>query len=284
MRVVVLEREILIGEAINLRHVGIEFHRGQGAGLSAQLEFCLFYVIFVEVEITEGVDEFSCLVSAYLSCHHQQHGVAGNVERYAEEQVTAALIELQAEPMLLSLLLCRNNTELEKTVAWGQRHVINLCNIPCGDNVAAAPRIVLQSVNQFSDLVDATALTIRPLAPLATIDGAEVAVLICPFIPNGYAVVLQVFDVGATFEEPQQLMNDGAQMQLFSGKAGEALAEVKTGLTTEHADGAGAGAVISAHTVGQHVIQQLKILFHDLIRGKVPREFAGRIFQHAVQW
>ena len=73
-------------------------------------------------------------------------------------------------------------------------------------------------------------------------------------------------------------------MQLFSGKAGETLAEVKTGLTTEHADGAGAGAVISAHTVGQHVIQQLKILFHDLIRGKVPREFAGRIFQHAVQW
>ena len=149
----------------------------------------------------------------------------------------------------------------------------------------AAPWVVFKPVNQLGNLVNAAAIAIRPFAPLAAIHRAKVSVFICPFIPNGYAVILKVFDIGAALQEPEKLVDNGAQVQLFSGKAGEALAQVKTGLSAENADGTGAGAVISAHTVCQNIVQQLKVLFHiaALVTGKEPREFAEHISQHAEQ-
>jgi hypothetical protein len=44
---------------------------------------------------------------------------------------------------------------------------------------------------------------------LPTVDGAQFAALVRPFVPNGDAMLVEIFDVGVAGEEPQQLMDDG---------------------------------------------------------------------------
>ena len=47
-----------------------------------------------------------------------------------------------------------------------------------------------------------------PTAPLLAIDGAKVAILIGPFIPDRNAVLLQIRDVRIAFQEPEQFDDD----------------------------------------------------------------------------
>lgn len=268
VRVIPGQGEVLVLETVNLRNIRIEQHSGQGARLAGELQLGLLNVVFVQMEVSEGMHELARLITADLRRHHQQQGIAGNVERHAEEEITAALVELQAQAVLLALLLCGNYTELEETMAGRQRHAVHLRHIPGGNEVTTAPRVVLEPIDELGNLVNATAIAIRPFTPLTTVHGAQITVFVCPFIPNGHAVLLQVADIGATFQEPEQLVDDGAQVQLFRGEAGEAFAEVEARLPPEHADGARAGAVIATDTVRQHIIQQVKVLFHTGLQGK----------------
>src|SRR5690606_4283673 len=85
-----------------------------------------------------------------------------------------------------------------------------------------------------------------------------------PFVPDADLVFLQVGDVGLALQEPQQLVDDRAQVQLLGGDQGEALAQVEAHLPAEHAAGAGAGAVGLVGAMFQDMCQQLQVLLHAL--------------------
>src|SRR5690606_26943733 len=96
------------------------------------------------------------------------------------------------------------------------------------------------------------------------VDRAQLAVLVGPLVPDADLVLLQVGDVGLALQEPQQFVDDRAQVQLLGGDQREALAQVEAHLPAEHAAGAGAGAVRLVGAVLQHVGQQFQVLLHAL--------------------
>src|SRR6185437_1235258 len=103
-----------------------------------------------------------------------------------------------------------------------------------------------------------------PAAPLLAVHRAEVAVLIGPLVPDAHLVILEVTDVGIALQEPQQLVDDRAQVQLLGGDQREAVVEVEAHLPAEHAAGAGTGAVALLRAVFEHVREQVQVGLHAL--------------------
>ena len=109
-----------------------------------------------------------------------------------------------------------------------------------------------------------TAVSGRPGTPLEPVDGAELAMLVGPLVPDRDLVVVQIGDVRITPEEPQELVDNGTQMQFLGGYQWEARRQVEAHLITKHAERAGPGAILLAHPVIAHVAHQVEILLHDL--------------------
>ena len=57
-------------------------------------------------------------------------------------------------------------------------------------------------------------------------------------------------------------MDDGFEMHLLGGDQREALLQVEAHLITEDRDRAGAGSVVLAYAVREHMVQQVVILTH----------------------
>src|SRR6185437_10809168 len=94
------------------------------------------------------------------------------------------------------------------------------------------------------------------------VDGAEVAALVRPLVPDADAVLLEVLDVGVAGEEPEQLVDDRLQMQLLGGQQREAVAEIEAHLMAEHGQSAGAGAVALLDAVIENPLHQFEVLAH----------------------
>ena len=139
----------------------------------------------------------------------------------AEEDVGGALVELTGEPAF-------RNIELEKAVARRQRHLVHLRRIPGRDDMAARIGIGLDAFDQVPDLIDGRAARIGPGSPLPAVDRPEIAALVGPFVPDRHAVVMQILDVGVALQEPQQLIDDRPQMQLFGRRDRKALREARS--------------------------------------------------------
>ncbi|BCI71056.1 hypothetical protein SPKIRA_18860 [Sphingomonas paucimobilis] len=116
--------------------------------------------------------------------------------------------------------------------------------------------------DQLGDLVDMAAIRGRPVAPLLAIDGAEVARLVRPFVPDAHLLLLQPADIGVAAQEPEQFDDDRAQMQLLGGQDGKTLGQIEAHLVAEDRQRAGAGAVHLLHTLGQHPVHEVEILAH----------------------
>ena len=67
--------------------------------------------------IAEGVDELTGRVARHLGHHLRQQGVGGDVERHAEKDVGAALVELSGEAAV-------GDVELKEAVARRQGHLL----------------------------------------------------------------------------------------------------------------------------------------------------------------
>ena len=108
----------------------------QRFGIAGELEFRLFEVVGVEVEVAEGVDEVADFEVADMGDHVGEQCIGCDVERDAEEEVGTALVELagQARAALVAGFV---DIELEEQVAGGQSHFVNLPDIPCRNDVAA---------------------------------------------------------------------------------------------------------------------------------------------------
>ena len=163
----------------------------------------LLHVVAVQVRITAGPDKIAHFEVALLRHHMHQQRVAGDIERQAEEYIARALIELAGE-------LAVGDVELEERVARGQRHFVQLADVPCRDDNPARIRVVLQLFHHRADLVDMTAVRRGPGTPLLAVDRPQIAVFIRPLVPDSDVVFVQIRHVGVTLQEPQQFMDDGA--------------------------------------------------------------------------
>ena len=96
-----------------------------------------------------------------------------------------------------------------------------------------------------------------------TIDRSKLAIGICPLVPYAYAMLLQVFHVGVALKEPQQLIDNGLQMQLLGREQREAVVKIVSALCSKDAQRACAGAVSLLRTFSQDSVEDVEILFHD---------------------
>src|SRR5260221_1354974 len=108
--------------------------------------------------IAERVDELARFQSAYLRHHQSQQCVRRNVEWHAEEKIGAALIELAGEFSV-------GRVELEERVTGQQRHLVEIRDIPGGNDQAPRVRIALYVPDDLGDLIDMPAIRRRPGAP-----------------------------------------------------------------------------------------------------------------------
>ena len=137
--------------------------------------------------------------------------------------------------------------------------------------MTARIRVFLQSFDEVNDLVEVTAVMGWPGAPLIAVDRPEVTVGIGPFVPDMDAVFLQIGNIGIALQEPEQLMDDGFQMQLLGGQHREAVGQIKTHLIAEDRACPGAGAIATVRARLHHMTQEVEILFHE---GPPPIRFA----------
>src|SRR3546814_15252995 len=81
---------------LDVAHVGVQLQRRQRTRRARQLLARLIVVVRVQVRVAERVHEIADAQPCHL-CHHvREQGVAGDVERHAEDDVAAALVELAA--------------------------------------------------------------------------------------------------------------------------------------------------------------------------------------------
>ncbi len=99
--------------------------RRQRARLSRELLFHLFDMVVVDVHVPAVPSECPHLQASLLSSHVRQQCVAGDVERYSEEHVAAALSDDGRQYAL-------DHVELEHVVAWFQRHLRQFVGPPGG--------------------------------------------------------------------------------------------------------------------------------------------------------
>ena len=105
-----------------------------------------------------------------------------------------------------------------------QCHRVNLGGIPRADDQATTRWIFSNFGNHFGDLIDVSPVRAAPISPLRAIDSPEAAVFVRPFVPNGDAVLVQIFDIGVAAQKPKQLVNDRFEMKLFGRQQGKTFA------------------------------------------------------------
>ena len=79
--------------------------------------------------------------------------------------------------------------------------------------------IVFNRSNDTSELVNCLrTVSDSPGSPLLSINRAKISILIGPLVPDRDTVVIQVFDIGITIQEPEQFVNDRTQVELLRGE------------------------------------------------------------------
>ena len=126
-------------------------------------------------------------------------------------------------------------------------------------------RIRAQAFDELLNLIDFAAIGGFPMPPLRAVYGAQVPVFIGPFIPDGNAMIAQIFDVRFATEKPQKLVNDGAQVQLFGGEKRETIGEVEAHLVAEDAQGASTGSVVFPGALLEKGFQKIQVGAHGPI-------------------
>jgi hypothetical protein len=117
-------------------------HGGQGAGVAAELQVHLLQMVKIEVGVTQGVDKLTRLQIRHLGHHLQQERIGSDIERHAQENVGAALVELAGKPPI-------GYVELKQAMAWRQGHLVDLADVPGADNETTRVRL---GANLFHDL------------------------------------------------------------------------------------------------------------------------------------
>lgn len=98
-----------------------------------------------------------------------------------------------------------------------------------------------------------------------TIDRAEIAIGVGPFVPDADLVFLEVTNIAVALQKPEQFVNDRAQVEFFRGQQRETFAKVKAHLPAEHRAGTGTGAVGLFAAVFENMAHQVEIGGHVFV-------------------
>jgi len=99
-----------------------------------------------------------------------------------------------------------------------QSHLPELGRVPCAHYQPPALWIRFDLRDDVVDLIDTHAAFAAPIAPLRAVNTTEVAVFISPLIPDRDAVVVEIANVRVAAQEPEQLVDDRFDVQLFRGE------------------------------------------------------------------
>ena len=94
MGIIFNQLKILKVEVSNFFLVSMNEHSWFGARRAGELQFGLFPMIGIKVQIPKGVNEFVGLQVAYFCNHHREEGIGGDVEGNAQKKIGTALVEL----------------------------------------------------------------------------------------------------------------------------------------------------------------------------------------------
>ncbi len=241
----------------------LDVQRWVSKRFAAEMQRHLFVVVAVDVAVATRPDEVAHIQVALLGHHVGEQGIAGDVEGHAQEDVGAALVQLAAELGFFAWVLRGSHVKLEERMAGHQSHFVELGHVPSAHDDASAIGVAFEGVDDLLNLVNVAAVRGGPAAPLHAVHGAEVAIFACPLIPNGDVAFFQPIVIAGSSEEPQQLLNDRAQVNLLSGDQRKAFVQIKTHLITKNAFGASAGAVGFGNTVVVHVLHEVFVLAAD---------------------
>ena len=225
----------------------------------------LIQVVQIEMGIAEGVDELARIEIADMGDEMGQERVARDVERNAEENIGAALVELARKPAV-------GDVELEQTVARRQGHRVELADIPRAYDEAPRVGFGADFLDHAGDLVHRRAVGLRPGAPLAPVDRPEFALPVRPFVPDPHPVLVEVADIGVAREEPEELVDDRRAMQALGGQQGKPVREVEAHLVAEHASRSRSRAVAPHDATVADMAHQIEILAHPTPRTSTPRQ------------
>ncbi len=148
-------------------------------------------------------------------------------------------------------------------MAWHQRHLRQIGDVPGTDDDAARIGVAAQLAHDLGDLVDVAAIGRRPGAPLHAVDRAEVAVGARPFVPDRHAAFLQPARVAVAAQEPEQFEDDGLDVHLLRRDERKALGQIEAHLVAEDALRAGAGAVGLEHAMVAYMAHEVFVLAAD---------------------
>src|SRR5262249_48041039 len=123
-------------------------------------------------------------------------------------------------------------------------------------------RIAPDRGNQIGDLINCLAVARGPRPPLLAIDRTEITMFVRPFVPDPNPVIVEIFDVGIAGQKPEQLVDNGFDVQLLGREQRKALRQVEPRLVAEYRQRTGPGAVVLLHAVGENVLHQVEVLTH----------------------
>ena len=143
-------------------------------------------------------------------------------------------------------------------------------DVPCTDDVPAAVGVGADGVDDGGYLIVYFAVRSFPGPPLGTVDRAEITVFGGPFVPDGDLVVVQVPDIRAALQEPEQFADDGTDVQALGGQKRKTVFQVVPDHPAEDGAGTGSGTVALVNAKVQYFLQQVQILtFHfSVVSGK----------------
>ena len=174
----------------------------------------------------------------------------------AEEQVRASLVDLAREP-------AAGDVELEHRMAGRQGHPVEVRHVPRRHHEPPRFGKAADLLHHRRDLIDRAAVRRGPGTPLPAVHRPQIAVLVAPLVPDGHPVTPQIGDVRAAREEPEQLVDDGAEMDPLGRHQRKPPAEVEAHLVAEEPEGAGPRPVVPANALAAHPRQQIEILSHE---------------------
>src|SRR5205085_2490515 len=97
MRIVLDKVDHLGSEFIDSLEIGIKFNSRERFRRACELLRDLIFVIFVDMEISERVNEFSGFTAEYLCDDRSQKRIACDIERNSQKHIGTALIELHTD-------------------------------------------------------------------------------------------------------------------------------------------------------------------------------------------
>ncbi len=214
-------------------------------------------MVYVQVRVAERMNELARLQTSHLGHHHREQCVGGNVEGNSQEDIGAPLIQLARQATV-------QHIELKQHVTGGQGHPGQFPHVPRADH--QPPRIGVRAnpLNQVAHLVDRTAVGRRPAAPLPPIHGPQLAPFVRPLVPDRHAVFPQVSHVRVASQKPQQLVDDGLEVQFLRRDDREPLPQIEPHLVSKDTECAGPGPVPAGRAGVENPLHQVQVLSHWL--------------------